>query len=73
MKIRIYNIITHNKLLGYNADIICLQEVDNKHYTGYFKEKFKEINYGSVYHRKGNRIPEGLACIFNKTRYKYVS
>lgn len=56
--------------LGYKADIICLQEVDNRHYVEYFKEMFKETGYGSVYHRKGNRIPEGLTCAFNKTRYK---
>ncbi|KAJ8983340.1 hypothetical protein NQ317_003145 [Molorchus minor] len=60
------------ELIGYNADIICLQEVDNKQYTTYFKPNFKALNYGSVYHRKGNRIPEGLCCIFNKSRYQLV-
>ncbi|KAJ8920849.1 hypothetical protein NQ315_015641 [Exocentrus adspersus] len=57
------------ELLGYKGDIICLQEVDDKQYKEYFKHQFTEAGYGSVFNRKGNRLPEGLACVFNKTRY----
>lgn len=56
--------------LGYNADIICLQEVDNRHYTNYFKEIFKEKGYYSFYRRKGNAIPEGLVCMYNRAKFK---
>ncbi|XP_044266913.1 2',5'-phosphodiesterase 12-like isoform X2 [Tribolium madens] len=60
------------ELSGYNSDIFCLQEVDNFAYNSYYKDLFKNKNYQSFYHKKGNKIPEGLACFFNKTRFKKV-
>jgi 2',5'-phosphodiesterase len=60
------------ELTGYQADIICLQEVDSAIYTSYYKNEFKSKGYQSFYHRKGNKIPEGLTCFFNKSRFKKV-
>lgn len=57
-------------ILGYNADIISLQEVDSSAFTSYYKDIFRENGYMSFFHKKGDRISEGLACIFNKTRFK---
>ncbi|XP_976374.3 2',5'-phosphodiesterase 12 [Tribolium castaneum] len=60
------------ELSGYNSDIFCLQEVDQFAYNYYYKNLFKNKNYHSFYYRKGNKIPEGLACFYNKTRFKRV-
>ncbi|XP_076270242.1 2',5'-phosphodiesterase 12-like [Rhynchophorus ferrugineus] len=60
------------ELRGYNADIIALQEVDNQHFTSYFKNEFNEMGFKSLYHRKGNCIPEGLLCAFNRRRYRLL-
>jgi len=54
---------------GYNADIICLQEVDKKVFerdllprleesglTGHLRLKFGEVNEGSAIFFRGNRF-----------------
>ncbi|XP_060517437.1 2',5'-phosphodiesterase 12-like isoform X2 [Cylas formicarius] len=58
---------------GYNADIICMQEVDELHFKSFFKEKMQELGYKAVFHRKGNNLPEGLACFFDSLRFKLLS
>lgn len=58
------------ELVGYKADIICLQEVDHRHYTNFFKDIFKEKGYFTFYRRKGNRIPEGLVFMYDKTKFR---
>ncbi|CAG9825169.1 unnamed protein product [Phaedon cochleariae] len=60
------------ELSGFNADIICLQEVDSIHYHNYLKPKFKEQQFSSTYNKKGNSIPEGLACFFRKSRFRFI-
>ncbi|XP_017773871.1 PREDICTED: 2',5'-phosphodiesterase 12-like [Nicrophorus vespilloides] len=59
------------ELTGYKADIICLQEVDNKVFSFYFRDEFKKLNYAAIYNKKGNVIPEGLATIFNTKRFSF--
>ncbi|XP_065172268.1 2',5'-phosphodiesterase 12-like [Atheta coriaria] len=60
------------EMFGYNADVLCCQEVDNKIYSFYFRPEFHKINYGSIYNKKGNRIPEGLAIFYNKSRFSFA-
>ncbi|KAL3281900.1 hypothetical protein HHI36_005105 [Cryptolaemus montrouzieri] len=61
------------ELVGYNADIICLQEVDNREFNTYFNTKLADEGYISKYHRKGNNLTEGLLCAMKKSRYKLLS
>lgn len=58
---------------GYNADIICLQEVDQKVFQHYYRNKFLEKNYKAYFHRKGNRLPEGLVCAYDTNRFSLIS
>ncbi|CAG9760881.1 unnamed protein product [Ceutorhynchus assimilis] len=62
--------LTIKELKGYNADIICLQEVDEIHYRSYYLQKFKEMGYKTHFNRKGNCIPEGLVCAYDMNRFK---
>ncbi|KAF2895426.1 hypothetical protein ILUMI_10748 [Ignelater luminosus] len=59
------------ELIGYNADIMCLQEVDHMLYLNYFKPKLAK-SFKSIFHKKGNRISEGLACFYNSNRFKLL-
>ncbi|KAK9888902.1 hypothetical protein WA026_001123 [Henosepilachna vigintioctopunctata] len=65
--------LIYQELKGYNADIICLQEIDNREYNNYFREKLSELGYVSKFHRKGHNISEGLLCATRKTRYQLLS
>lgn len=58
--------------LGYNADIICLQEVDKKVFCNDLEPVFSNLNYGSNFSVKGGLVVEGLACIYNMERFKLI-
>ncbi|XP_022919250.2 2',5'-phosphodiesterase 12 [Onthophagus taurus] len=60
------------ELLGYNSDIICLQEVDKKVYNYDLTSLFSMLNYGSVFSLKGNSVAEGLACFYDKSRFEFL-
>lgn len=59
------------ELLGYNSDIICLQEVDAKIFDHDLQRLFSELNYQGTYQPKGNTA-EGLAMFFNANRFSLV-
>lgn len=59
-------------LLGYNADIICLQEVDRKHFNHDFQPLLSYIGYESNYCPKGGAVAEGLAFIYYKNKFNLL-
>jgi len=61
------------ELLGYNADIICLQEVDCKVFSNDLIPTLSSVGFDGVFGKKGGTVSEGLACIFHKSRFKCVS
>ncbi|XP_031835173.1 2',5'-phosphodiesterase 12 [Nomia melanderi] len=56
------------ELKGYNADIICLQEVDMKIYENDLVSFLSMLNYNSIYNLK-NDMREGLAIFYNQDRF----
>ncbi|KAK4879321.1 hypothetical protein RN001_007467 [Aquatica leii] len=60
------------ELIGYNADIICLQELDKKVHLNDIEPVFNSLNYSSVLHLKGGIVAEGLGCIFNNDRFRII-
>ncbi|GJQ66888.1 hypothetical protein Trydic_g7910 [Trypoxylus dichotomus] len=60
------------ELLGYNGDIICLQEVDRKVYTYDLEPVFSSLNYGSNFMLKGGQVAEGLACFYDNSRFRFI-
>ncbi|XP_047366288.1 2',5'-phosphodiesterase 12 isoform X1 [Vespa velutina] len=57
------------ELLGFNSDIICLQEVDNKIYDNDFMPTLSLLQYKSIFNTK-NESSEGLAIFFNEERFE---
>ncbi|XP_044266635.1 2',5'-phosphodiesterase 12 [Tribolium madens] len=58
------------EITGYNGDIICLQEVDRKVYNYDLRPLFEELGYESDFCIKRGAVAEGLACFYNKQRFK---
>jgi len=55
---------------GYNADIICLQEVDSKVFSNDLIPILSSVGFNGIFHKKGGTVSEGLACIFHESRFK---
>lgn len=60
------------ELLGYKADIICLQEVDSKVFDADLKPIFSSYGFESEFSKKGGQVSEGMACIFNASKFQLV-
>lgn len=61
-------LIVH-ELLGYQADLMCLQEVDAKVFDYDLEPVFGFRNYAGTFQRKG-QTAEGLATYFNTDRFR---
>lgn len=58
------------ELLGYNADVICLQEVDNKVFDHHLQPLLKAEGLEGVFDRKGGVVSEGVACFWLKSKFE---
>ncbi|XP_013200463.1 2',5'-phosphodiesterase 12 [Amyelois transitella] len=60
------------ELLGYNADIICLQEVDRKIFNHCLSPLLECHGFKGRFYRKGKEVAEGLACYYNAERFEFI-
>nr|XP_023022672.1 2',5'-phosphodiesterase 12 [Leptinotarsa decemlineata] len=60
------------EIIGYNADIICLQEVDRKVYKYDLQTVLEHLGYGSELSLKGGEVAEGLALFYSKERFRLL-
>lgn len=61
------------ELIGYQGDIMCLQEVDGKIFNHDLTPTFCDFfNFAGIYTQKGNS-GEGLATFFNSDRFEQIS
>ncbi|XP_064212613.1 2',5'-phosphodiesterase 12 isoform X2 [Tribolium castaneum] len=58
------------EITGYNGDLICLQEVDRKIYNYDLQPLFEQLGYDSDFCIKRGSVAEGLACFYNRERFK---
>lgn len=61
------------ELLGYKADIMCLQEVDESIFRKLYSKKLREVGYRYMFNRKGNSSSEGLALMHRSSRFEYAN
>ncbi|XP_057327540.1 2',5'-phosphodiesterase 12 [Microplitis mediator] len=59
------------ELIGYNSDIICLQEVDSKVYENDLQPSLSLLNYGGVFFAKGI-TSEGSAIMYDNKRFEIL-
>ncbi|XP_034824735.1 2',5'-phosphodiesterase 12 [Maniola hyperantus] len=60
------------ELQGYNADIICLQEVDRKIFNSSLMSFLACDGLKGLFYKKGKLVAEGLACFYRETRFKLL-
>jgi 2',5'-phosphodiesterase len=61
------------ELLGYNADVICLQEVDDKMFTHWLEPVLRWAGFEGVYTNKaGKGVREGSAMFWRSDRFRMV-
>ncbi|XP_022242831.1 2',5'-phosphodiesterase 12-like [Limulus polyphemus] len=58
------------EILGYNGDVICLQEVDSKVFHSDLYPLLKIAGLEGVFSEKGGQVVEGLACFFRTSKFK---
>lgn len=59
------------EILGYNVDIMCLQEVDERVFENDLQPILGLQGYFGIFHKKGS-VKEGLACLFNTKRFRLI-
>lgn len=62
--------IDSSVIIGYHADIICLQEVDKKMYENDLKIFLECIEFKGTFDTKGEQMHEGLACCYNSSKFR---
>ncbi|XP_063838831.1 2',5'-phosphodiesterase 12 isoform X1 [Ostrinia nubilalis] len=60
------------ELTGYNADILCLQEVDAKIFNHYLQPLLQENGLHGVFYKKGKEVAEGLALFYRMDRFRIL-
>ncbi|KAL3515738.1 hypothetical protein ACH5RR_022640 [Cinchona calisaya] len=67
------------EMLSYDADVLCLQEVQSDHFKNFFEPEFERFGYSAIYKKKTNGvydakryIIDGCAIFFKKDRFKMV-
>lgn len=53
----------------YNADIVCLQELDFDQFNSYWKKEFTKMGYSYQYHRSGVKR-HGVAILYKTSLFK---
>lgn len=68
------------EIVGYRADIVCLQEVQSDHFEEYFAPELDKHGYQALYKRKTNEqvytgnlnTIDGCATFFRRDRFSHV-
>ncbi|XP_071019121.1 protein angel homolog 2 isoform X1 [Oncorhynchus clarkii lewisi] len=68
---RLSNIL--KELKEHNADIMCLQEVQEDHYEKQIKPSLEALGYQCEYKRRTGRKPDGCAVVYKKDRFSLLS
>lgn len=68
---RLPNLLT--EIQQHNADILCLQEVQEDHFVNQIKPALLALGYQCEYKKRTGRKPDGCAIIFKTSRLSLVS
>lgn len=64
--------LLRKEILGYNADILCMQEVDAKVFEGDLGMALTKSGMQGVLGLKGGQVAEGVACFFRTDRFSLM-
>lgn len=63
------------EIVGYRADIVCLQEVQSDHFSEFFEPELDKHGYEGLYKRKTSEVSQtfdGCATFFRRDRFLHV-
>ncbi|GMH08223.1 hypothetical protein Nepgr_010063 [Nepenthes gracilis] len=63
------------EIVGYRADIVCLQEVQSDHFEEFFAPDLDKHGYQALYKRKTSEVShtlDGCATFFRRDRFSHV-
>ncbi|XP_050675790.1 2',5'-phosphodiesterase 12 [Leptidea sinapis] len=60
------------ELMGYNADILCLQEVDGKVFNNILTNFLEMDGLKGLFYKKGKTVSEGLAVFYRDERFRFL-
>lgn len=61
------------EITGYNADLLCLQEVDKKEFERTYEPFFRyKENFSGIFDTKGGQVAEGCATFFRNDKFELV-
>merc|ERR1712037_194199 len=61
-----------HELLGYNSDLVCLQEVDKKVFENHLEPILATVNMGGQFAKKGGQVSEGVAIFWKRERLELI-
>ena len=64
--------LTNRELLGFNPDIVCLQEVGTRRYTDYLMPVMECAGFSGHFAAKAGEMPEGEAILYRRDRFEAI-
>ncbi|GFE55864.1 endonuclease exonuclease phosphatase family domain containing protein [Babesia ovis] len=55
-----------------NADVVCLQEVDEEEYNNFFLQEFEKLGYGSYFKKKKSPKLDGVCVLYKMDRFELL-
>ncbi|XP_002163613.2 protein angel homolog 2 [Hydra vulgaris] len=71
-----WNYRKHNllkEIIYADADVLCLQEVEEEHYYNWFYPRLKDFGYDGIYKRRSGDKRDGCATFFKLNRFSFHS
>ncbi|XP_004568472.2 protein angel homolog 2 isoform X1 [Maylandia zebra] len=68
---RLHNLLA--EIQHHNADILCLQEVQEDHYENQIKPALQALGYHCEYKKRTGKKPDGCAVVFKTSRFSLLS
>ncbi|CAG9784488.1 unnamed protein product [Diatraea saccharalis] len=65
-------LLIFKELQGYNADIICLQEVDAKIFNHHLEPLLQNEGLNGLFYKKAKEVAEGLALFYRHDRFEVI-
>ncbi|XP_026174015.1 protein angel homolog 2 isoform X2 [Mastacembelus armatus] len=62
-----------DEIKQHDADILCLQEVQEDHYVNQIKPALQALGYHCEYKKRTGRKPDGCAIVFKTSRFSLLS
>ncbi|XP_065569803.1 2',5'-phosphodiesterase 12-like isoform X2 [Artemia franciscana] len=60
------------EIIGYNSDLVCLQEVDTKVFDGDLKPRLYLEGFAGIFDKKGGQVSEGVACFYRTDKLRLI-